>query len=464
MIINGYTLKEDLQNANSGFSKWGFAVKNGKEYFIKELIKPVYPIDASSMPEDLYRHRVDYCNKYENKFRRYFGQINRVSRGNLVRVEEFFRCKSKYYLITEKIDGNSIRIEYIASTALDKKMLLLKTVAHCFNDLHSAGIVHFDVKPANIIVKMTKTGNYTAKVIDFDSGFFNGEVLEESELGGDLTYLAPETFLGMYGEDVHPDEKADIFALGLVFHEYLCGRLPYFNAEEYEYPYEAVLDGGELKTYLSDVPEELRDVVTSMLDIDPKKRPSAQDIINVLNFLTNQEESHLKIENLEINFNGNYGKLIKLTKNAIVYNNTVHPSIAHQTKNFPASYFQQKQTSITNEQYESILKQIINAGLFDFASVSTGSVTGPVNNKLTCLCSNGKIYSYSAVGEPDARFNAISNILSPYCEFPEIQSEWYVTTGGYGYSTSSAATAAPSTHGATDSHTNSDWFETAGDL
>ena len=104
MIINGYTLKEDLQNANSGFSKWGFAVKNGKEYFIKELIKPVYPIDASSMPEDLYRHRVDYCNKYENKFRRYFGQINRVSRGNLVRVEEFFRCKSKYYLITEKIE------------------------------------------------------------------------------------------------------------------------------------------------------------------------------------------------------------------------------------------------------------------------------------------------------------------------------------------------------------------------
>ena len=36
MVINGYTLTTELQNANSGFSKWGFGTKNGKEYFIKE--------------------------------------------------------------------------------------------------------------------------------------------------------------------------------------------------------------------------------------------------------------------------------------------------------------------------------------------------------------------------------------------------------------------------------------------
>lgn len=46
-MLNGYILKGELQNANSGFSKWGFAVKNGKEYFIKELISPVFPMDRS---------------------------------------------------------------------------------------------------------------------------------------------------------------------------------------------------------------------------------------------------------------------------------------------------------------------------------------------------------------------------------------------------------------------------------
>ena len=44
MIINDYELTSELTNANSGFSKWGFAVKNGREYFIKELISPVYPV------------------------------------------------------------------------------------------------------------------------------------------------------------------------------------------------------------------------------------------------------------------------------------------------------------------------------------------------------------------------------------------------------------------------------------
>ena len=37
MVINGYSLTSELQNKNSGFSKWAFATKNGKEYFIKEL-------------------------------------------------------------------------------------------------------------------------------------------------------------------------------------------------------------------------------------------------------------------------------------------------------------------------------------------------------------------------------------------------------------------------------------------
>ena len=92
--------------------------------------------------------------------------------------------------------------------------------------------MHFDVKPANILVKKSANGNYTAKLIDFDAGFFIGEDIENSELGGDLTYLAPETFLGMYGEDVRINEKADIFALGLVFHQYFTAKLPFRNMEK----------------------------------------------------------------------------------------------------------------------------------------------------------------------------------------------------------------------------------------
>ena len=285
-LNNGYALKAELKNANSGFSKWGFAKKNGKEYFIKELINPVYPIDKSVMSEEMFQQRRTFCMQYEAKFKKFFEQINKASRGNLVRINEFFRCGSRYYLITEKVEGKALSMDYISSLDEEKKLLLLKTVAYCFKDLHDAGIVHFDVKPSNILIKTTKSGNYVAKLIDFDSGFFKSEVLEDKELGGDLTYLAPETFLGIYGEDIQPDEKADIFGLGLVFHEYYCGRLPYYDENEYEYPYEAALDNGVLMPDSEMLPDEISKLIASMLDADPKKRPSAEDIIIKLNELS----------------------------------------------------------------------------------------------------------------------------------------------------------------------------------
>ena len=284
-IINGYVVPP-LNNDNSGFSKWGFATKYGKEYFIKELITPVYPVDRSVMSDELFEQRRAECAKYENRFRQFYATINNASCGNLVRINEFFRNGSRYYLVTEKISGASMPLEALAALPTDKKLLLLKTVANCFFKLHSSGIVHFDVKPANILVKATVSGNYTAKLIDFDAGFFLGEDIENSELGGDLTYLAPETFLGIYGEDVRINEKADIFALGLVFHQYCYAKLPDFNHSEYEYPYEAILDESELVLEKGTMPDEVNEIIKSMLDIDPNKRPSAGDIFTKLNEIT----------------------------------------------------------------------------------------------------------------------------------------------------------------------------------
>ena len=425
MNINGYTLKAELKNANSGFSKWGFATKNGKEYFIKELINPVYPIDKSIMSEELFQQRRAYCSQYETKFKRFFEQINKVSHGNLVRINEFFRCDSRYYLISEKVEGKSPSMEYIASLDDEKKLLLLKTVARCFYDLHSAGIVHFDVKPNNILVKTTKSGNYVAKLIDFDSGFFKGEVLDNKELGGDLTYLAPETFLGIYGEDVHPDEKADIFGLGLVFHQYYCGILPYYDETEYEYPYEAALDGGLLKPDMDMMPKDVGNLIASMLDADPKKRPSAEEIIKTLNTITEQSDNSLAIKQIMLHFDGAYGKSISISTDAIKYKNTVHPTVKaemeSQKEYYPDDYLVQKKRPITDVNvYDSIIGKIVDAGLWDLVLPSKTNDSGneKICQAIKVICEDGTVYSYSTEGTPDTKFVKIVSILSNYCTFP----------------------------------------------
>jgi len=284
MVINGYKLESELQNTNSGFSKWTFAIKNGRKYFIKELLDPVYPVDRSIMSDEMFSQRIRFCVEFEERFRRFYNTINRASKGNLVRIIEFFRHESKYYVVTEKIESDNIDIKTIYQLPTRKKLLLLKTIARGFYDLHSSGIVHFDVKTTNILLKKTASQNISGKIIDFDSGFFKGDAFEDRELGGDLTYLAPETFLRIAGEDITPNEKADIFALGLVFHEYFCGYLPSYG-EEYESPYEAALELGKLSADEKNMPKELADLITSMLDADPKARPSAKDIIDCLDKL-----------------------------------------------------------------------------------------------------------------------------------------------------------------------------------
>ncbi len=453
MIINGYTLTTELTNANSGFSKWAFATKNGKHYFIKELIQPVYPMDKSVMSDAMFQEKRKYCAAFEQKFKDYFNRINTASRGNLVRIEEFFRCDSRYYLVSEKIHFEGVTIEGIAASSELRRRLLLNTVAHCFYDLHTAGIVHFDVKPNNIMVKRTMNGNFTAKVIDFDSGFLKGNVPDDEEIGGDLVYLAPETFMAICGEDVEPDEKADIFALGLIFHQYYCGTLPPYDESEYDYPYEAALDTGKLEPDRSKIPAEIADIIAAMLDTDPTKRPSAAEILQTLHGCRHGEKPE-DFQTISIHFGGAYGKTILLSPDFIRYQNTIHPSVATQAAGFPSSYTEQKEKPLSAEEFQNLLTKVLEGNMFDILLPyhQTDAVTHEVSSELVVTLTDGATYRYSTTHDPGEIFDRIADILSAECDFPSLDQAWI---------TGSIPTTPPP--GATTNASGS-WFNQAGSL
>lgn len=452
MNINGYEIQGELKNANSGFSKWGFAQKNGKMFFIKELISPVYPVDKSIMTEELFSQQRAFSEQFEVKFRKFYSCINRASHGNLVRIEDFFRYGTRYYVVTEKVGSQIFTLDQISSFDEQKKELLLKTLALCFSDLHSAGIVHLDVKPANILIKLSQNGNYIAKLIDFDAGFFTADQPDNQELGGDLTHLAPETFLAIFGEDVTVSEKADIYALGLVFHEFYCGKLPLYDVNEYEYPYEATLDGGTLVLDETLLPKKMAKLIASMLDVDPEKRPSAKEIIAILNNETvaeNVSEQIVEVEYVDeptiedgpdsiisvaINFNGQYGKSILVTPDKITYNNTLHSTIIPITRNFPPSYTAVNEKEITAEQFDGILTELEGLNMYAIVKPYTKfeKIPGVIYHSLTVSYRSGKIMEYNTYLQPCAEFNNISAYLSQFCEFQEINGSWF-EDGGASY-------------------------------
>ena len=290
--INGYILTEPFQNRNAGFSRWTFAKKDGRRFFLKEFLSPVYPL-SDSIGQELMEKGRQACGDYERKSIEIYQAVNSAYDGNLVRVESFFRHGAHYYIAMEQVPSLPMKVEGIAHLPVEERIALCRTLAHSVACLHKKGIVHADIKSTNVLIKKTVKGTLTTKLIDYDCCFsVSDPPKKESELNGDQVYLSPEACRFIFGEEVPLTTKMDVFSLGILFHEYLTGNIPGFDHEEYDYLHEAVLDG-QRPVISSSIPEKYREMLLKMLLEDPSQRCSMQEVCDVLRpeSLRNQESS-----------------------------------------------------------------------------------------------------------------------------------------------------------------------------
>lgn len=270
--INGYELTAPLTSDNSGFGRWGFAHKNGREYFIKEFLSPVYPLNTSLFSGSEMEQRVTACNQFVQKKQQLYNALNRCAGGNIVKIADFFRFGPKYYIVTEKV--NVVRTspeEVYRAFNFSAKVLLAKVICYNVKLLHDNGIVHADLKPGNILIQKTAAGFYTAKIIDFDSSFLESQYIARDELEGDPVYLAPEVFGAMNGSVASLSTKVDVFSLGVLFYQVFFGTLPQFGFGNQGYTFELVGLGKQV-LFPNNVNKYLKKMIEGMLQKDPKKR------------------------------------------------------------------------------------------------------------------------------------------------------------------------------------------------
>ena len=277
MKIRDYYLLGELKNDNSGYARWGFARKDGKEVFIKQFISPIYPLNESIISEKQFQQKVNICVNFERRKRFFYNQLNKCLTGNIVTVTDFFRDGSKYYIVTDKINMKVKKTIEIAVMGMKQKLIIAKVILHCLSSLHKNGIVHNDLKPDNILFKETQRGVLTAKIIDFDSGFLESDPPSLGEdLQGDMIYLSPEAYLFLAEENDVLTRKIDVFAMGIILHQFFSGHIPAFDKEKYDYIFEAVLDGCE-PVLDSTIPGYINNLISEMLNKDPEKRPTVED-------------------------------------------------------------------------------------------------------------------------------------------------------------------------------------------
>ena len=283
-VIGGYTLLEEFRVVGAGLSEWTFAVRDGREYFLKRFLSPTYPDDAApGSPATKARKRAR-CAEFEAHHRGIQAALQPVTSygGNLIATLDFFRDGAKYYKVTEKVDLAGLSADDVAGLAFPLRLVLLKTVAHSLKILHALHIVHSDLKPSNVLIKKTELG-YPTKLIDFDSSYLVGTPPPAEEIVGTMNYYSPELVRYIQGADngAELSTASDIFALGLVYAEYLTGSLPTFEGTHRSAAI-AVMNGAVLHLRPGGLPPGLVDLVDRMLLAQPTDRPSVSQVHSAL--------------------------------------------------------------------------------------------------------------------------------------------------------------------------------------
>ncbi len=277
-IVNGYLILEDFKVVGAGLSKWTFAERGGRQFFIKEFLSPTYPDAAAPGSEKTKAKKRARCATFETQHRGMQKALAPLSAygGNLIVTLDFFRWGAKYYKVTEKVDAEDLGTGGIAALETRWQLVLMKSVAHSLKILHDLRIVHGDLKPSNILVKRTELG-YTSKLIDFDSSYIAGNPPSAEEIVGTINYYSPELLGYIQQAGVQPSElgvASDVFALGLIYSEYLTGAVPPFDHVRYHEPAVAVRSGETLRIPRVGILPALADLVDGMLLADPAQRPT----------------------------------------------------------------------------------------------------------------------------------------------------------------------------------------------
>ena len=273
--IGDYTLLGDLTSKSAGTCRWAFCKKNGREFFIKELLDPKYPVDETNYSTEAYNRKLLICNMFQKDKLALVSKLSNCRNGNICVIMDFFREGSRYYIVTEKVEPSSITAQDVYRLNEAQKETLIRSILYSYSVLHANGIVHSDVKPENMVLKETTDGYVTAKIIDFDGSFLISNPKHIPQ--GDFVHLAPEAFLNMDGENNELSEKIDIFALGIVFHLYLSGEMLKVNEEDH-YACVSLLNENGI-TLSRRLTSFYRTLITDMLEVNPTKRPSAKELL-----------------------------------------------------------------------------------------------------------------------------------------------------------------------------------------
>ncbi|CAN7021490.1 unnamed protein product [Brassica rapa subsp. trilocularis] len=194
---------------------------------------------------------------------------------NVVKLRATYEDGENVHLVMELCEGGELFDRIVARGHYTERAAagVARTIAEVVMMCHSNGVVHRDLKPENFLFA-NKKENSALKAIDFGLSVFFKPGDKFTEIVGSPYYMAPEVLKRDYGPEV------DVWSAGVIIYILLCG-VPPFWAETEQGVALAILRGviDFKRDPWPQVSESAKSLVRQMLDPDPAKRLTAQQVL-----------------------------------------------------------------------------------------------------------------------------------------------------------------------------------------
>ena len=212
----------------------------------------------------MLKHNMAMDTEFLEKFRNEAKIIARLNHTNIIKVFDIEELYRTVFIIMEYLEGTPLDdlIDRMPKLSLPRILDIILQVCYGLDYAHKQGIVHQDIKPANIFIQP----DGRVKIVDFGLACPPGSI--DFNLPGTIFYMSPEQIQG------NPvDERTDIYALGITAYEMITGQRP-FPENDLARLMDLHLseDGPDPRLLASDLPDELREFIMGSIKKDPAAR------------------------------------------------------------------------------------------------------------------------------------------------------------------------------------------------
>ena len=203
----------------------------------------------------------------------------KITHKNVIRIYDFLYIQGNYAISMEYFPSHTLGSEVVNEKPVELKRAMQFAMDICtgMTVAHQQGIVHRDLKPANVLINQEGL----LKIVDFGVAAAQREgdtqLTKTGYVIGSPKYMAPEQILGK-----KVDERADIYALGVMLYEMVTGVPPYSRGDHMSVMYQHVQGKARVPQEVNPhLPPGLSDLVMRAMAVDKTKRFQSMEELRV---------------------------------------------------------------------------------------------------------------------------------------------------------------------------------------